>query len=255
VTRILGVLNFKGGTGKTTTVVNLADGLARAGRRVLMIDLDAQGNLATYLSVPYRYTITNLMLGQVGIEPCIVNARPRLDLIASDHSLLEAEGQLWRMDDYQAARQSVSEKLGNLVGYDYIVVDYSPSVSLLSESGLIYTGELIVPVATDHLAVVGFRHVSKTLREIGRIPEHGVRLRAIVPTFYDGRLRKDRSILKTLQRYFPDQIGAPVRRNVKLAEAPAKNKTIFEYAPRSHGAEDYQKLVDQILSSEYPPPH
>ncbi len=246
--KIFGILNYKGGTGKTTTVINLAAGLALSGSRVLGIDMDAQGSLATSLGLNYTHTITDLLLGRVTARQCIIPARDNLDIIPSDSSLLQAEGKLWRMNDNGAARQVLANKMRGVDDdYDYIFLDYSPSASLLSENGLIYVQKLIVPVSTNYMALVGTRQVIQTLKTIGQIPEHGVELSMIVPTFYYSRLRKDREVMETLQRYFGGKVVDPIRANVKLSEAPGHQMSIYEYAPRSSGAVDYAHLVERII--------
>lgn len=246
--RRIGVLNYKGGTGKTTTVVNLAAGLAMRGERVLCVDLDAQGSLATCMGVRYSHSLTHLLLEQAEPGTCVVQARENLDLIASDGSLLQVEGEMWRMDDHRAARQLLGDKLRGLDdGYDYVILDFSPSASILSESGLQYAWELIVPVSTNYMALVGTRQVIETLKSIGRIPEHHVCLYLVVPTLYSGRVRQDREVLGILRRYFGDRVTEPIRMNVKLTEAPSHHKSIYEYSPRSNAAADYKRLVERVL--------
>jgi chromosome partitioning protein len=248
MSRRIGVLNYKGGTGKTTTVVNLAAGLALKGRRVLCIDLDAQGSLATCLGVRYTYSLAHMLLGQVESQDCIVQARKNLDLLPSDSSLLQAEGEMWRMNDQLSARRVLSNRMRGLNdGYDYVIVDFSPSASILSESGLQYVRELIVPVAMSYLAMMGTRQVVETLREVGRVPGHRVCLYLIVPTLYSRRLKQDREVLGVLQRHFADRVTEPVRQNVKLTEAPSHHMTIYEYSPHSAGATDYGRLVERVL--------
>jgi len=132
MSRRIGVLNYKGGTAKTTTVVNLGAGLALRGARVLCVDLDPQGSLAMCLGARYTYSLTHMLLGQAESESCIAQARNNLDIIASDSSLLQAEGVLWRMNDGRAARRVLVNKLQGLGDkYDYILVDFSPSASIL----------------------------------------------------------------------------------------------------------------------------
>jgi chromosome partitioning protein len=247
MTRIIGVLNYKGGTGKTTTVVNVAVGLALRGARVLCVDLDAQGSLATYFGVKYTHTLADILLNQADLPATIIPLRENLDLIPSDFNLVEAEGALWRMNDRRLARQAFAHKLSALNGeYDYIILDYSPSVSLLSESSLLYARELIVPVAMHYMALVGARQVIQALKTVGRVPGHCVQLSMIVPTFYYDWLRKDREIMETLQRYFSGKVADPIRANVKLSEAPSHQLSIYEYASRSSGAADYARLVERI---------
>jgi len=250
MSRVIGILNYKGGTGKTTTVVNLAVGLVLRGARVLCIDLDAQGNLAMYMGVRYRYSLTHLLLGRAQPQTCIVHVRDNLSLIASDDSLLQATGELWRSGDNRRARRVlVSRMRGVEDNYDFVILDFSPSASLLSENGLLYAQELIVPVSTRYMALVGTRQVIQTLKKIGRLPDHRIRLSLILPTFFHPQWRNDREVMEILRRYFADKVAEPIRASVKLAEAPSHHKSIFEYAPDSYGAIDYGLLVERVMQN------
>lgn len=247
--RRIGVLNYKGGTAKTTTVVNLGAGLAMKGKRVLCVDLDPQGSLAMCLGVRYTHSLVHLLLGQAEARACVSQARENLYIIPSDSSVLQAEGSLWRMNDSWTARRILSDKLQDLDSdYDYVIVDFSPSASILSESGLQYVRELIVPVSTSYLSMVGTRQVVETLKSIGRVPGHRVRLYLVLPTLYSPRLRQDREILGILQRHFADRVADPIRANVKVTEAPSHHKTIYEYSPRCGATSEYRRLVERVLS-------
>lgn len=246
--RRIGVLNYKGGTGKTTTVLNLGAGLARRGARVLCVDLDAQGSLATCLGVRYSYSLTHVLLGQAEPQACVVQARDNLDLIASDGTLLQAEGELWRVNDGQPAREILASRMRLLEGeYDYVILDFSPSASIISESGLQYAQELIVPVSMGYMALVGTRQVIATLKDISQMPGHRVRLYLIVPTRYHRRRRQDREVLGILQRHFADRVTEPIRASLKLMQAPSHHMTIYEYSPRSGATADYKHLVERVL--------
>jgi chromosome partitioning protein len=246
--RVIGVLNFKGGTGKTTTVVNLAAGLALRGERVLCIDLDAQGSLATCLGVRPDRSLADLLLGAADVDDCIVRARDRLDLIASDGSLLQAEGALWGLGQDGATRHVLAQQMSGVDGYDYVLLDHSPSASLINENGLVYASQVIIPVSMNHLAMIGARQVLQTLDAVGRNSYHGVELGLILPTFYFGWLKKDRAVMAILQRHFPGKVADPIRSNVQLAEALGRQKSIYEYAPTSTGAVDYARLVERLVS-------
>jgi chromosome partitioning protein len=249
MTRIIGVLNYKGGTGKTTTVVNLAAGLALRGDRVLCVDLDAQGSLATYMGVSYSHTVTSLLLGQASPRDCVIHIREGMDLIPSDGSLLQAEGSLWRMNNDRAGRRLLSEKIKDLQSdYSYVLLDCSPSISLIGQGVLLCAHEIIVPVSMNYLSMVGVRQVLEAIKIHGNTPEHTVRLSLIVPTFFSAHLRKDREILDALTRLFPGHVSEPIRSNVALSEACSHRTSIYDYAPHSHGAEDYALLVEKVVS-------
>lgn len=248
MSRRIGVLNYKGGTGKTTTVVSLGAGLAARGMRVLCIDLDAQGSLATYLGVSYDRSLAHVLLGQAELRTCVVRARDNLDLIPSDGNLLQAEGNLWRLQNNGVVRHILTNKLGSLdENYDYIIIDFSPSTSLLSESGLRYVRELIVPVSMSYLAMVGVRQVIQRLKDISPIPQNRARLHLILPTLYSARVRQDQEVLGILRRHFGTKVAQPIRKNMKLTEAPSHHRTIYEYSPRSNAAADYKHLVERLL--------
>jgi chromosome partitioning protein len=247
VGRIIGILNYKGGTGKTTTVVHLAAGLAKRGEKVLCIDLDAQGGLARYLDTEYANSLADLLMERASAEECIVTARENLDLIASNGNLVEAERSLWQMGDHGA--RVLSHQLRGLSGYDYVLLDYSPSAGILGESGLLYNHEVIVPVTMDYMALVGTRRVIESLKNIEKAHGHRVRLTLIVPTFYDERQRLDREVIELLENHFPGKVADPIRANVRLTEAPSHGMTVYEYAPDSSGATNYAQLVERVIQS------
>jgi chromosome partitioning protein len=249
MSRIISVLNYKGGTGKTTTVVNLSAGLAIRGAKVLCIDLDAQGNLAAHLGLKPSCGLPQLLMGDAPTSSCILPARKNLDLIASDSSLMQAEGALWQMGSEEQARRSLVERLGSFNGYDFVILDHSPSASLLNESGLMLAQELIVPVSMDYLALLGVRQVIEVMKNLAASLDHNTKLTFVVPTFYDDRLRKDRDVMQILHRHFGSRVTAPIHANVSLSEAPAYHKSIYEYAPSSSGAVDYAHLVERVAAN------
>ena len=133
--------------------------------------------------------------------------------------------------------------------YDYVIIDCGPSLNLLNQNALSYADEVIIPVTCDYLALVGVKQVLRTIKDVERHLGHAVRVSAVLPTFYDGRTRLAREVLETLQGHFKHKCLEPIRHNTRLAEAPSHRKTIFEYAPTSHGAADYNRVVDWVLAT------
>jgi chromosome partitioning protein len=242
----IAVLNQKGGTGKTTTTVNLAAGLASAGKRVLVIDLDAQGHVGISLGVKGERSLYHIIVEGVAPQQCAVTIRENLDVITSNETLASAEIYLARMND--GRERILSGRMEEVGDYDYILLDCGPSLSLLNMNALTYADQIIVPVSCDFLSLVGVKQILKTLKKVNQYLMHPISIMGILPTFYDRRNRISNEAVNTLRGYFKDKVLPPIRINTRLKEAPSHKKTIFEYAPDSHGARDYRKLVDWVIS-------
>ncbi|HTJ43387.1 MAG TPA: ParA family protein [Kofleriaceae bacterium] len=249
--RRIAILNQKGGTGKTTTSVNLAAGVAERGHKTLLIDTDAQGNVGVSLGVAGEQTLYHVLVDGLDPTEAAVPVRQHLDVITADQTLAAAEIWLARQDP--ATRSRVMTKRLNLMQvsrrYDYVVVDCGPSLNLLNQNALSYADEVVIPVTCDYLALVGVKQVLRTIKDVERHLQHAVRVSAVLPTFYDGRTRLAREVLETLQGHFKQKCLEPIRNNTRLAEAPSHRKSIFEYAPQSHGAADYNRVVDWLIQS------
>jgi chromosome partitioning protein len=247
--RRIAILNHKGGTGKTTTAVNLAAGVAERDQRVLLIDTDAQGNVGVCLGVAGERTLYHVLVDGVDPINVVVPIRKKLDVITSDASLAAAE--IWLARRPAADRSRILTRRLNLMQvsrrYDYVIIDCGPSLNLLNQNALSYVDEVVIPVTCDYLALVGVKQVLRTIREVERHLHHAVRISAVLPTFYNARTRLSREVLETLQGHFKGKCLAPIRQNTRLAEAPSRRKTIFEHAPHSNGAEDYARVVDWVL--------
>jgi chromosome partitioning protein len=249
--RRIAILNQKGGTGKTTTAVNLAAGMAEREHEVLLIDTDAQGNVGVSLGVAGEKSLYHVLVESADPTDVSVPVRQHLDVITSDSTLAAAE--IWLARQNTDARSRILTKRLNLMAisrrYDYVIIDCGPSLNLLNQNALSYVDEVIVPVTCDYLALVGVKQVLRTIKDVERHLGHAVRVSAVLPTFYDGRTRLAREVLETLQGHFKHRCLEPIRHNTRLAEAPSHKKTIFEYAPVSHGAEDYNRVCDWVLAS------
>jgi chromosome partitioning protein len=249
--RRVAILNQKGGTGKTTTAVNLAAGLAERENDVLLIDTDAQGNVGVSLGVNGEKSLYHVLVDGADPNEASVPVRQHLEVITSDSTLAAAE--IWLARQSTDVRSKMLTKRLNLLQisrrYDYVIIDCGPSLNLLNQNALSYVDEVIIPVTCDYLALVGVKQVLRTIKDVERHLGHAVRISAVLPTFYDGRTRLAREVLETLQGHFKHKCLEPIRHNTRLAEAPSHKKTIFEYAPVSHGAADYNRIVDWVLAT------
>jgi len=249
--RRVAILNQKGGTGKTTTAINLAAGLAEREHEVLLVDTDAQGNVGVSLGVAGEKSLYHVLVEGADPTETAVPVRKQLDVITSDTTLAAAE--IWLARQNNDLRSRVLTKRLNLMAvsrrYDYVIIDCGPSLNLLNQNALSYVDEVIIPVTCDYLALVGVKQVLRTIKDVERHLGHTVRVSAVLPTFYDGRTRLAREVLETLQGHFKQKCLEPIRHNTRLAEAPSHRKTIFEYAPASHGAADYNRVVDWVLAT------
>ena len=263
--RRLAILNQKGGTGKTTTAVNLAAGIADRGYDVLLVDMDAQGNVGTSLGIRGDLSLYHLLVDaplpcpsdddpnatrRTRVEDVIIPVRGKLDVITADATLALAEVHLARLE---AGRDRVlAERLSGLKRYQYIVLDCGPSLNLLNQNALAFADEVLIPVSCDYLALVGVKQVLRTLKDIDKHLGHAVRIWGVVPTFFDSRTRLAREAVDTLSGHFKERMYEPIRRSTRLAEAPSKRQTIFEYAPESSGADDYRRLVERFVGAATP---
>lgn len=244
--RRIAVFNHKGGTGKTTTSINVAAGLAEKGLRVLLVDVDPQGNVGVSLGVRGETSLYHVLV--LGADPSevAVPVRANLDVITSNETLAAAEL-------YLAARPNrdrvLRDRMAGTAAYDVVVLDCSPSLSLLNQNALCYADSVLIPVSCDYLALVGVKQCVRTLRNVHEHLKHPVYVMGVVPTFYDARHKLGREVTETLKAKFGDLCFPPVRANMKLREAPAAKQSIFEYAPDSHGAEDYATLVERVLAA------
>jgi chromosome partitioning protein len=244
----LAVFNHKGGTGKTTTSVSIAAGLALKGYKVLLVDTDSQGNVGVSLGVKAERTLYHVLVMGLKPQDVAVKVRENLDLLPSNETLAAAEL-------YLAGRQNrdriLKDRLASAAAhYDVIILDCSPSLSLLNQNALVFADGILVPVACDFLSLVGVRQVIKTVKNVNALLHHPVQIYGVLPTFYDARARICRDAWGTMKEHFGERCFQPVRATTKIKEAPAQGKTIFEYAADSHAAADYQRVVDRLITGQ-----
>jgi chromosome partitioning protein len=233
----------KGGTGKTTTAVNLSAGLAKAGHRVLLVDTDVQGQCSKALGVQPPAGLAELILEEATLAEATYQARERLRLLAGGRALAGVKRLIARKDF--GGERTLSEALQPAEGhYDYVILDTSPSYDVLNVNSLFYCHEILAPVSLEILTLLGLADFQRSLQDIQEY--HGLELRYVLPTFYDRRVSKSDEILSQLQAYYPEQVCSPIRYNVRLSEAAGFGQTIFEYSPSSAGAQDYGRLTEEV---------
>ncbi|WP_428565407.1 MAG: ParA family protein [Solidesulfovibrio sp. DCME] len=243
-TRRLGVMLSKGGVGKTTTAVNLAAALAKAGKRTLIIDADTQGQAAYALGLTPPCGLAELVDGTASPDKALFPARDNLWLLAGGKALAGLKRLITRKDF--GGERTLADALAFLdARFDVVVVDCAPGWDALSVNVLFYVGELLVPVALEAMSLQGFSEFLQSFAAVSRYRPQ-LRLSYIVPTFLDKRVRGPAALHEELAALYPDTICPAIRYNAKLSEAPAAGQTIFEFAPRSPGAQDYAALAARV---------
>jgi chromosome partitioning protein len=242
----LAVVNMKGGVAKTTTAIHVAAGFAARGARVLLVDTDPQGTIANTFRLRPSRTLSDVLLGGDAASAIVADVRPNLDLIAATPAAFALETQLAGAMQRETLLARALRPVG---GYDILVLDTSPAMSLLTFNALLCGNALVVPVGMEPMALVGARQTLDGVEQIRALwPEHPLRLAAVVPTGVNANTHATRATLEALQgdERMRDALVPGVRQCLDLTYATAQGQTIWEYSPRSRAAEDYATLVDTL---------
>lgn len=247
--RVLSITNRKGGSGKTTTTVNVAAALAMKGRKVLVVDADSQGH--STISFGLRTggpdpTLFELLTGKADIQEALRDTYiPTLKVIPASRNLTGFARSFARDKD---ARVVLREGISGLNGsFEYVVIDTPPVMGLLTVSALIASNEVYIPMQTHFLSLEGLAEIVMMVRKIRDVYGTDLELMGVIPTFFKERTRLSKGIVENIRKNLGEHIILhPVRENVALAEAPSFGETIFQYRVRSNGAHDYMALAAQI---------
>jgi chromosome partitioning protein len=242
--------NLKGGTGKTTTVVSLASCLASKGKKVLVLDVDAQGNIKESFGIDHELTTYDLLINDTFIEDCIVKARDNIDCIISNKTLASCELQLNGMLRREEILKIRMRHIDQTARYDFVLVDCSPSLSLLNQNTLLYADEIIIPISMDYLAMLGATQVIDNLAMIKKYYEKQLIIAGVIPTFYEKRTNMSQEVIEALQDTYKEKVFPAVRLDTKIKQASSANQTIFEIDKQSRGAEDYNQICEVLLDEK-----
>lgn len=246
--RVEVVVNQKGGVGKTTTAVNLGAYLAAEGQRVLLIDLDPQGNATSSLGIDKRAqerSAYHVLLGEAGLaELAIPTGRERLLLVPSTTHLAAAEVELVELPE----RERRLDRAVAAVRFDYdtILIDCPPSLGLLTVNALVAADGVLVPIQCEFLALEGLMQLVNTIDLVRRSLNPRLDITGVLMTMYDGRVRLSGQVVDEVRRYFPTRLFKTlIPRSIRLTEAPSYGQAILEYDPASRGAEAYAALMEE----------
>ncbi len=251
--RTIAVINQKGGVGKTTTTCNLGAGLARAGKKVLLIDLDPQANLTAHLEwQPFELKATtyDLLRGDAKLEEMIIpTATPNLWLAPSAGDLAAAEVELLNEIGRETILRTRLERARAAgLSFDYILIDCAPQLGILALNALSAVDETLVPIQAEFFSLQGLSRLVETQKQITERVNPGLQLSGILICMWKGQANLSHEVRDEVKRVFGDIVyEALIRQNVKLAEAPSAGKSIFDHDPESNGAQDYADLVAEFL--------
>ncbi len=243
--RILAICNQKGGTGKTATAVNLGPALAVLGKKVLLIDLDPQANASyTFDLNGSAGSIVEVLQGKQTLQAMIVN-KEKINIIPSHRALADLELALIS----KIGREMILKRsLAEIHGYDFVIIDCPPSLSILTIAALAAARELIIPLQAEPYSIKGLTELLATVREIRREINESLKVLGILFTMYDARRGLSEEVVKAIRDNFKERIfKTTIRENVRIAESPSYGQSVLTYAPDSHGAEDYKALAKEIL--------
>ncbi len=246
---IVAIANQKGGVGKTTTAVNLGAALAESGARVLLVDVDAQGNAASALGAPRgaRPNIFDALLGGVPLDDCILRtAIGNLDLVPASLDLAGAELELASAPDRERRLAAALAPVRG--GYDIALIDCGPSLGLITLNALSAADQVLVPVQCEYLALEGLAALIDTIARVRRQLNPALRMLGVVATMYDGRTRLARDVADELRRHIDTLFDTIIPRSVRLGEAPSHQMAVLQYAPDSRAAEAYRQLAQEVLA-------
>ncbi|MFZ0248272.1 ParA family protein [Candidatus Binatus sp.] len=257
VGRIIAIANQKGGVGKTTTAINLAVAIADTGRRVLLVDLDPQGNATSGISTPEDVsaariegkTIYQALVGGLAMVEIIRQVRPTLSLAPAGDDLVGAEIELVTMEGRERRLRALLEPVRQ--EYNYVLIDTPPSLGILTLNALVAADSVLVPMQCEYYALEGLSALLGTINKVKAALRSGLEIEGLVLTMFDTRNRLSHEISAEVRKHFPEKVfRSVIPRSVRMSESPSHGLSVLEYESKSAGAEGYRALAAEIIARE-----
>ena len=252
--KAIAIFNQKGGVGKTSTNINLGACLAMKGKKVLILDIDPQGNTTSGIGIKKKtldYTVYDLLIDdnfdtRSAIIPTAIEG---LDIIPASVDLAGAEIELVQIDGREKRLKNAIDKVRD--SYDYIFIDCPPSLGLLTINSLTAVESVLIPLQCEFYALEGVSQLMNTIELVKRGLNPGLEIEGVILSMFDGRTNLSAQVVQEVKRYFGDKVYSTViPRNIRLAEAPGYGMAITQYDPKSKGAEAYIEFADEFLERE-----
>ena len=254
MSRVIAIANQKGGVGKTTTSINLSACLAEKGKKVLLIDMDSQGNTTSGFGFEKNEldkTVYDVLREEVSIEEAIIPVEERFEnlfLIPANRNLAGAEIELIGIDEKEYILKKAISKIKD--NYDFIIIDCPPSLNMLTVNALTASDTVFVPIQCEYYALEGLGQLMNTIDLVKRHLNKSLEIEGALLTMFDIRTNLSNQVVKEVKRYFENKVYKTViPRNVKLSEAPSYGMPITVYDPRSKGAKSYEKFVKELMKA------
>lgn len=251
--RIIAVANQKGGVGKTTTAVNLTASIAELDKKVLLIDVDPQGNSTSGIGVnkaDVKYCVYDVIINDVPVKDAIINTETsNLSLLPATIQLAGAEIELVPTISREVRLRRAIQSLRS--EYDYIIIDCPPSLGLLTVNALTASDSILIPIQCEYYALEGLSQLLNTIRLVQKHLNTSLEVEGVVLTMLDARTNLGLQVIEDVKKYFRDKVYKTViPRNVRLSEAPSYGQPVQHYDPKSKGAETYMDLAREVIDVE-----